>query len=129
MRSRRSLSTQAPGSQKDGRLSRPFEGGRKARFEFERPKLYWPLFCRRESHGEPAEIGRNLEVAACVRRLHRTCFGLGSEQGKGEKAVYQRECQFGVSIGFGTGPRIGFQSGPLWAVITPAELVRVARPG
>jgi hypothetical protein len=34
-----------------------------------------------------------------------------------------------VSIGFGTGPRIGFQSGPLWAVITPAELVRVARPG
>ena len=26
-------------------------------------------------------------------------------------------------------PRIGFQSGPLWAVITPAELVRVARPG
>ena len=32
-------------------------------------------------------------------------------------------------IGFGTGPRIGFQSGPLWAVITPAELVRVARPG
>jgi|KBSMisStaDraftv2_1062788.scaffolds.fasta_scaffold4659659_1 hypothetical protein len=35
----------------------------------------------------------------------------------------------GLSIGFGTGPRIGFQSGPLWAVITPAELVRVARPG
>ena len=34
-----------------------------------------------------------------------------------------------LSIGFGTGPRIGFQSGPLWAVITPAELVRVARPG
>ena len=34
-----------------------------------------------------------------------------------------------MSIGFGTGPRIGFQSGPLWAVITPAELVRVARPG
>jgi hypothetical protein len=26
-----------------------------------------------------------------------------------------------LSIGFGTGPRIGFQSGPLWAVITPAE--------
>src|SRR3954462_5487153 len=107
MRSRRSLSTQAPGSQKDGRLSRPFEGGRKARFEFERPKLYWPLFCGRESHGEPAEIGRNLEVAACVRRLHRTCFGLGSEQGKGEKAVYQRECQQGLEAFI---PHFGFSA-------------------
>jgi hypothetical protein len=44
-------------------------------------------------------------------------------------ASEQVEVAISVSIGFGTGPRIGFQSGPLWAVITPAELVRVARPG
>jgi len=93
---------------------------------------------RRAAEGPSFTTGSRFKAAALAQRLPRS-ETLGLNRIGAALADLDRAQRLGgaiepclvlaVSIGFGTGPRIGFQSGPLWAVITPAELVRVARPG